>query len=150
VLVLAGSPVAVAAKQATSATPLVKLGVANPVRTGLIESFARPGGNLIGTRLFNANLRQIAELALENQLPSTATQRHFAEYGGLMSHGARTAELYRRGAYFVDKILKGARPAELPVEQPSTFDFVLNMQTARALGLTVPASARAAATEIIE
>ena len=86
--------------------------------------------------VFVTNLRQIAEFALHNRLPSMFHLREFADQGGLLSYGVDRADLYRRAATFVDKILKGAKPADLPIEQSTKFDFVfINLKTAKALGL---------------
>ena len=93
---------------------------------------------------------RIAELAAKNRLPSMSGFREFADAGGLMTYGANIADLCRRAAAYVDKILKGAKPADLPVEQPTKFEFVINMKTAKALGLTIPQSIRVRADEIIQ
>ena len=87
--------------------------------------------------MLNSNLRPIADLATQQRLPSTGSTL-FAGAGGLMGYGINNPELYRRAAYFVDKILKGAKPADLPIEQPTRFELVVNMKTAKALGLTIP------------
>ena len=76
--------------------------------------------------------------------------RQYAEVGGLVSYGPDLTNLYRRAAYYVDKILRGAKPADLPVEQPTKFDFVINLKAAQALGLTIPASVLLEATELIQ
>jgi len=99
---------------------------------------------------FTARRDQIAELALKNQLPIVCGLRELAEAGGLMAYGPSLDELYRRAANHVYKILQGANIADLPIEQPVKFDFVLNMRTAKALGLTIPASLLALADEVIE
>jgi putative ABC transport system substrate-binding protein len=93
---------------------------------------------------------RIAELAIQNRLPSVAARREFALVGGLVGHGTSAAAQYRRAAYYVDRILKGAKPAELPVEQPREFDFVINLQTAQTLGLTIPQHVLLQATEVIQ
>ena len=99
--------------------------------------------------LFN-NRSKIAEMALKNRLPSASIQRELAEAGFLLTYGADIGDLYRRSAVFVDKIFKGARPADLPVEQPTKFELVINMKTAKALGITVPPSILLRADEVIE
>ena len=99
---------------------------------------------------FTAHRARIAELALTHQLPFVSGLREMAETGGLMAYGASFRELYRRAASHVYKILRGTNPADLPVEQPTKFEFVLNMRTAKALGLTIPASLLALADEVIE
>jgi putative ABC transport system substrate-binding protein len=99
--------------------------------------------------LFN-HRSQIAEMALRNRLPAAYVQRELAEAGFLLTYGADIGDLYRRSAAFVDKIFKGAKPADLPVEQPVKFELVINMKTAKALGLTVPPSLLLRADEVIE
>jgi putative ABC transport system substrate-binding protein len=93
---------------------------------------------VVGAPLFSAHRTQLAELALRYRLPTSFYEREFVEAGGLMSYGPHLAEMFRRSAYYVDRVLKGARPADLPVEQPMKFDLVLNLKTAQALGLTLP------------
>lgn len=102
--------------------------------------------------LFNtpAQLRQIAELALKKRLPSTHSIQEYAEAGGLMSYGSSFADSFLRAATYVDKIFKGAKPADLPVEQPSKFELVINGRTAKALGLAVPQSLLISADKVIE
>ena len=93
---------------------------------------------------------RIAELALKNRLPAIGNNRQQTDSGFLMSYGPSTADQWRRAAGYVDRILKGAKPADLPVEQPVTFEFVINLKTAKALGLTVPPTLLALADEVIE
>jgi len=93
---------------------------------------------------------RIADLAAKNRLPSMYGFREFAEARGLMAYGANVAELCRRAAIYVDKILKGAKPGDLPVEQPNKFEFVINIKTAKALGLTIPRSLLLRADQVIE
>jgi putative ABC transport system substrate-binding protein len=100
--------------------------------------------------LFIAERQRIAAFALANRLPAMGFAREFAEDGTLLSYGASLPGLYRRAAYFVDKILKGAKPADLPVEQPTKFELVINLKTAKALGLTIPPSLLARADQVIE
>ena len=85
-----------------------------------------------------ANRKRIANFALKSRLPSMYGSREAVDAGGLMSYGADIADSYRRVAYFVDRILKGAKPADLPVEQPTKFEFVINLKTAKQIGLTIP------------
>jgi len=93
---------------------------------------------------------QAAELAARHRLPSVSNQRQFVESGGLMFHGARFADVHRRAASYVDRILKGAKPGDLPVEQPTRFELVINLRTAKALGLTVAPSLLLRADQVIE
>jgi putative ABC transport system substrate-binding protein len=224
------TPAATAVKQATRAIPIVCAICGDPVGTGLVESLARPGGNLTGmsgmaaelagkgvelirelspsvhrvAALGNASdpfskpfleqiqlagtatattiqpimirgpeeldaafaalesdrpdavivqpnlpIKRVAELALQYHMPAVSTFRPFAEEGGLMSYWVAEADIYRRAAVFVDKILKGAKPADLPVEQPTKFELVINLKTAQALGLTIPPTLLFQADEVI-
>jgi ABC-type uncharacterized transport system substrate-binding protein len=235
VLVLVPSPAIRAAKQATKTIPIVMATTADPVATGLIDSLARPGGNITGltriTRdlngkrlellkevvpttsrvgvLFQAGStsgdihfkeyetaaralkielqslgvrgqnpdfegafqtaakrrvsalitirnaltlfyrKQIADLAIKNRLPSMYEVSDHVEAGGLVSYTASEVESFRRAAVYVDKILKGAKPAELPVEQPMKFEFVINLKTAKQIGLTIPPNVLARADRVI-
>ena len=230
-----GTPPTVAAKQATTAIPIVMIGVGDPVRSGLVQSLARPGGNVTGNTIlgpelvakrlevfkeavpaaarvallwnpdnasnrlnveeirvaalamgmafisvpvrsgnefdgaFQAMMRErpdallvtadplqqlhmgrIIELAEKNRLPAMFQVRENVVAGGLMSYGASLPDLFRRGATYVHKILQGAKPADLPIEQPTTFELIINLKTAKALGLTIPPSVLARAHEVIE
>jgi putative ABC transport system substrate-binding protein len=100
--------------------------------------------------LVNSSRARIHTLAMAAQLPSVYNAREFVEAGGLMSYGPNAPELFRRSADFVDKILRGAKPADIPVEQPSRFDLVINLTTANALSLTIPESFLLRADEVIE
>src|SRR6266849_4281332 len=236
VLVAEGTPASLAAKQATTTIQIVMVGVADPVRSGLIASLARPGGNVTGPSLYPtlevaakvlerlkeivprvsriailrdptnpshiliddevvgagrrlgmtpqrigvrgpadfqdafaaildqraqallvyalpispADGRRIAEFAQKHRLPAVTFWEGFAEQGMLMFYGTRLTDQYRRAGVYVDKILKGARPADLPVEQPTKFEFVINLKTAKALGLTIPPSLLLRADEVIQ
>jgi putative tryptophan/tyrosine transport system substrate-binding protein len=236
IVVAGGASWILAAKNATKTIPIVMTGAgADPVKEGLIESLARPGGNVTGiTNLIRelggkrlellkeavprlarvaalydpaipgttrevkedlpvaaralgltvrswevrdadgfekvfaalnterpdglyvtgggqmfADRKRIAGFALKSQRPSTYSSREAVDVGGLMSYGADLADSYRRVAYFVDRILKGAKPADLPVEQPTKFELVINIKTAKQIGLTVPPEVLARATKII-
>ena len=94
--------------------------------------------------------KQIAELAMRHRLPTIFAQREYVEAGGLMSYGSNLRSLFVRAATYVDKILKGSHPADIPIEQPTVFELVINIGTAKALGLTVPPSLRARADFVIE
>ena len=100
--------------------------------------------------LMSVQRRGIVELAMLQRLPTVSTERSYAEAGALLSYGASFSDLFRRAATYVDKILKGAKPADLPVEQPTKFDLVINLKTAKALGLTIPPIVLARADEVIE
>jgi len=234
VIVTGGTANVAAVKQATSVIPVVFAAAGDPVANGLVESLARPGGNLTGLSvqqtdlgakrlevfreliprldrltilanvenpitvlemrevqaaarslglhvdtvevrgakdiapaiaalkgrtdgiyiqadpLLNTHRIQINTLALSAQLPTMYGIREFVDAGGLMSYGPNFSDLYRRAADYVDKILRGAKPAEIPVEQPTKFDLVINLTTAKALGLTVPESFLLRADEVIE
>ena len=224
------TPAAIAAKQATHDIPIVCALCGDMVGTGLVETLARPGGNVTGNSSLNPELgakavdlirqmmpsahrigvlanapdpfskpflkqiqdaseatgtaiepimihtaeeldaafatmttrvdaiivqpslptKRIAELALKYRMPSVCTFRDFAHDGGLMSYFADEAEMYHSAAVLVDKVLKGAKPAELPVEQPTRFEFVINLKSAKALAINVPPNLLALADEVIE
>jgi putative ABC transport system substrate-binding protein len=109
------------------------------------------GGVLVlSTPLYIAEAKRLAELGLRHKLPTMFGPRSHAEAGGLLSFGPDRADLWRRGAFYVDRILKGARPADLPVEQPTKFELVVNLKTAKALGLTIPRQALLRADRVIE
>ena len=94
--------------------------------------------------------KKIAELAIKNRLPSMNEGSEWVEAGGLMSYAASDGDLFRRAATFVDKIFKGAKPADLPVEQPTKFEFVINLKTAKQIGLTIPQSVLYRADKVIK
>ncbi len=100
--------------------------------------------------LFSFHLKRILELTVHSRLPAMSESTEFADAGGLMAYGARDADLYRRAATYVDKILKGAKPADLPVEEPMRFELVINLKTAKALHLRIPRSVLIRADRLIE
>jgi len=100
--------------------------------------------------VFSTKRARLIDLAAKNRLPAAYTNRLPVEAGGLMSYGPNFPDLWRRGAGYVDKILKGAKPADLPVEQPTKFELIINLKTAKALGLTIPPSLLARADQVIE
>jgi putative ABC transport system substrate-binding protein len=105
---------------------------------------------VLGDVMFVTHRIRLAALAAKSRLPAMYTLREYVEAGGLMSYGPIASELFRRAATYVDKILKGAKPADLPVEQPTKFELVINLKTAKALGLTIPPSVLVRADQVIE
>jgi putative ABC transport system substrate-binding protein len=105
---------------------------------------------LVWGPILNPRRKEVAELAVRSRLPTVFREREHVQFGGLMAYGPNIPDLFRRAATFVDKILKGAKPADLPVEQPTKFELVINLKTAKALGLTIPPSVLARADEIIQ
>jgi putative ABC transport system substrate-binding protein len=234
VIVVSGTALIIAAKQATSVIPIVFAAAGDPVGTGLVPSLARPGGNVTGLSiqatdvsgkrlelirevvpglrrlglvgnvsspiavlemreveaaartlgleialaevrraddvvsaleglkgradalyvandpLIDANRTRILTLALTARLPTIYGNREHVDAGGLMSYGPNFPDLFRRAGDYVDKILRGAKPAELPVEQPTKFDLVINLTTAKALGLKIPETFLLRANEVLE
>jgi ABC-type uncharacterized transport system substrate-binding protein len=134
-VIAAGSaPSAMAAKNATSTIPIVFSSGGDPVAAGLVNSLARPGGNATGISILNA----------------VYEWREFVVMGGLISYGASVTAPYRQAGVYVGRILKGAKPADLPVAQPMKFEMAVNLTTANSLGLAVPQTILARADEVIE
>jgi putative ABC transport system substrate-binding protein len=104
---------------------------------------------VLGSTFFQVNGTRIIELAAQHHLPASYGRREWAEEGGLMAYAASSTASYRNAATFVTKILKGAKPVDLPVEQATTFDFIINVKTAKVLGLTIPQSLLQQATEVV-
>ena len=235
VILAVNTPAVQAAQKVTATIPIVMTRVANPVKTGLVQSLSRPGGNVTGMSFFPDELSakrlqlvkevlpsvsrvatlsdegnlgttlvvremeapsrqlgiellvlsvsgpgdfvaafeaakrghaealvlvdnafftkhraEILDRAAKQPLPVFALWRTFAEAGALMAYGASTPAIYRRAAHYVDRILKGASPAELPVEQPTRFELIINLKTAKALGIEIPVTLLARADEVIE
>jgi putative ABC transport system substrate-binding protein len=118
-----------------------------------IDAFAREpnGGLIVNPGSWPANRHSLTVgLAVRHKLPAVYPLRFFVVEGGLMSYGPDVLDLYRRSASYVDRVLKGAKPADLPIQQPTKFDLVINLKTARALGLAVPPTMLALADEVIE
>ena len=112
---------------------------------------ARAGAlTVLPSAMFFSERRRLVDLAAKNRLRAVYPQREFVDAGGLMAYGPNLAELFRRAATYVDKILKGARPGDLPVEQPTKFELIINLKTAKALGLTIPATVLARADHVIQ
>ena len=100
--------------------------------------------------MIHGNPERIAGLTIKNRLPAIYSASRFVRFGGLMSYSADRRHLFRRQAIYVDKILKGAKPADLPVEQPTKFDLAINLKTAKALGMTIPPGVLLQATKVIK
>jgi putative ABC transport system substrate-binding protein len=130
------------------------VGIRNPAELdGVFSTIAKESRTVLlvipSSTIFGERGR-VAELAVRHQLPTVHSSREYAEAGGLMSYGANLADSFRRAAGYVDKILKGAKPADLPVEQPTKVELVINMRTAKALGLTIPPAVLTRADEVIQ
>jgi putative ABC transport system substrate-binding protein len=104
----------------------------------------------LGSVVYTDRRTELAELAVKHRLPASYSRSDHVEDGGLMSYGSNPNDLYRRAAYYVDRILKGAKPADLPVEQPTKFEFVINLNAAKQIGLTIPQKVLARADKVIK
>ena len=105
---------------------------------------------VLSSNMFVSERRRLVDLAAKNRLPAMYNVREYVDAGGLMAYGANLADLYRRAATYVDKILKGAKPGDLPVEQPTKLELIINLKTAKTLGLTIPQSVLGRADEVIQ
>jgi putative ABC transport system substrate-binding protein len=105
---------------------------------------------LLGNPILNTHRKQIVDLAVKHRLPATYGRPEYIEAGGLMYYGTNYNDLFRRAATYVDKILKGAKPADLPVEQPQKFEFIINLKAAKQIGLTIPPNVLARADKVIK
>jgi len=131
--------------------PLAAKGLDDIERAFALMRNERPGALIVfGDPMFATHQRRMAELALKSRLPAIWAMRENVNAGGLMSYGTNFDDLYRRAAAYVDKILKGAKPADLPVQQPTKFELVINLKTAKLLGLTIPPSVLGRADQLIE
>jgi len=112
---------------------------------------ARAGAlTVLGSAMFYSERRRLVDLAAKNRLPAVYSSREYVDAGGLMSYGSDLADMFRRAATYVDKILKGAKPGDLPVEQPTKFELIINLKTAKALGLTIPQTILLQADQVIK
>jgi putative tryptophan/tyrosine transport system substrate-binding protein len=139
--------------QAVAKTTGVYLTVVDVRRPQDVEAaLARMAKERIGAVIVDAALTswRAAEIVIQHRLPSVSNQRDFVDSGGLLFHGAQFADLHRRAASYVDKILKGAKPADLPVERPTKFELVINLKTAKTLGVTIPSQLLLRADQVIE
>jgi len=140
---------AVAPALAMTVLPLAVEGADDFDRAFATIRTERPGG-LIQSVALGRHRRRIVELAAKSRLPAIYTQDRWVAAGGLMSYGSSWPDLFRRAATYVDKILKGAKPADLPVEQPTKFELVINMKTAKQLGITIPPEVLFQVTKVIK
>ena len=129
--------------------PLKRAEELEPAFAGMAQDRAN-GVVVFPNSITSSNGKQIADLAIKHRMPGVYAASELAEAGGLLSYGPLYADNYRRAAAFVDKVLKGAKPADMPVEQPTKFEMVVNMKTAKTLGITIPNSILVRADKVIE
>jgi putative ABC transport system substrate-binding protein len=124
----------------------------NPDFDGAFQAATKERASAIITitgTLLGRNAKPITELAIKNRLPSMYERNQYVEAGGLMAYSAKDADSYKRAAFYVDKILKGTKPADLPVEQPTKFEFIINLKAAKQIGITIPPNVLARADKVI-
>ena len=143
---------ALAATRSSIELGTMAAGTMEELRTAVNDQNRNPGGSIIiGPDPFNiVHIQEIAALSQQQRLPAISVYRQFVTDGGLMSYGPDTMDIFRRSASYIDRILKGASPADLPVQQPTKFELFVNLKSAQALGLTVPPTLLALADEVIE
>jgi len=155
----ANSGAAIVFKQTQSAAQELNLSIQSfDVQTvndlqGAFDAITKSGVNglvLIAAAPISNNLKLVAELAVKNQLPSIYDRSDFVEAGGLMSYGPNVPSMFHRAATYVDKVLKGANPGDLPVERPTKFEFMINLKTAKQIGVTIPQSVLFRADKVIK
>jgi putative ABC transport system substrate-binding protein len=141
----------IAARSLTIQLQVVEARAPNEIAEAFARARQKQAGALVvlGSSMFFANRAQIVELAAGNQLPAMYGVREFVELGGLVAYAPNLRDSFRRAAGYVDRILKGAKPGDLPIEQPTTFELMINLKTAKTLGLTIPQSLRLRADEVI-
>jgi putative ABC transport system substrate-binding protein len=145
-----------AIKEAAAALPVEVTAAAVSTVAGIASSLAsfgrEPGGGVIvvPSGFLTANREQVTALVIQHRLPTVYPYKYYAKSGGLISYGSDTVDLYRRAASYVDRILKGEKPGELPFQAPTKFELVINLKTAKALGLTIPETLLATADEVIQ
>lgn len=139
-------------KPAANELTAIPVESAADIETAINVLAEKPGtGLIIGPDPFtNVYIKRIAQLAAQKRLPAISVHRQFVLDGGLMSYGPDTADIFHRSATYIDRILKGEKPAELPVQQPNKFEFIVNLKTAQAFGFTVPRILLSTADEVIE
>jgi ABC-type uncharacterized transport system substrate-binding protein len=159
VIVSPGPAVTRPLKEATSTIPIVMAQDTDPVGSGFVASLARPGGNIkghadavlmLGNPTMNTHRKQIVDQVVNHRLPAAYTRPEYIDAGGLMYYGTSYNDLYRRAAGYVDRILKGAKPADLPVQQPTKFELIINLKAAKQIGVTIPQSVLYRADKVIK